>query len=222
MDQEQYELIRRIASVVGHELRNPLAVINNSAYFVKTKLGAAAKSDPKVEKHLGIIASEIARADRLISDMLRFSRPLEVKLVPTGLTAVVENALKDCAFPDGVKLKREKPKSEVLVKGDAALLTEAVRRIMDNAIEAAGPSGTVTMSWGARSGDAFIEVRDSGAGIKPEDLTKVLHPFFTTKPRGLGLGLAVAQKIAAAHDGRVEAKNIPGSGADLTLTLPKA
>jgi signal transduction histidine kinase len=222
MDKEQYELIRRIASVVGHELRNPLAVINNSAYFVKTKLGAAAQSDPKVEKHLGIIASEIARADRLLADMLRFSRPLEVKLAPADLGEVVESALKDCSVPEGVKLKREKPKSEVLVKADAVALAEGLRRILDNAVEAAGAAGTVTLSWGARGGDAFVEVRDSGPGIKPEDLTKVLHPFFTTKPRGLGLGLAVAEKIATAHGGRVEARNIPGGGAALTVTMPKA
>ncbi|MCX5797808.1 MAG: HAMP domain-containing sensor histidine kinase [Elusimicrobia bacterium] len=222
MEQSQYELIRRIASVVGHELRNPLAVINNSAYFVKTKLGAVGQKDPKVEKHLGIIASEIARADRLISDILRFSRALEVKLAPTGLTAVVEAALKDCVVPDGVKVKREKPKSEATVQADAAALAEAVRRILDNALEAAGPAGTVTVSWGARGGDAFVEVRDTGPGIKPEDLAKVLHPFFTTKPRGLGLGLAMAEKIAAAHGGRVEAKNSPGGGAALTVTLPKA
>jgi signal transduction histidine kinase len=222
MDQEQHELIRRIASVVGHELRNPLAVINNSAYFVKTKLGASAGRDQKVEKHLGIIASEIARADRLIADMLRFSRPLEVKLAPAGLGAAVETALQDCSVPDGVKIKREKPKSEVMVQADAAALAEAVRRVLDNAVEAAGAGGTVTISWGARGHDAFIEIRDSGAGIKPEDLARVLHPFFTTKPRGLGLGLAMAEKIAMAHGGHVEAKNIPGGGAALTVTLPKA
>jgi signal transduction histidine kinase len=154
--------------------------------------------------------------------MLRFSRPLEVKLAPTTLTSVLEAALKDCAVPEGVKLKREKPKSEAMVNADAAALAEAVRRILDNAVEAAGAGGTVTVSWGARGRDAFVEIRDSGPGIKPEDLPKVLHPFFTTKPRGLGLGLAVAEKIASAHGGRVEAKNLAGGGAVLTVTLPKA
>jgi len=65
-------------------------------------------------------------------------------------------------------------------------------------------------------------VRDSGPGIKPEDLPKVLHPFYTTKPRGLGLGLAMTEKIVSAHGGRVEAGNASGGGAVLTLTLPKA
>ena len=76
MDAHQAELIRRIASVVGHELRNPLAVINNSAYFVKAKLAGSAL-DPKVEKHLKIIESEITRADDLISDILTYSRKCE-------------------------------------------------------------------------------------------------------------------------------------------------
>jgi signal transduction histidine kinase len=222
MEKEQYELIRRIASVVGHELRNPLAVINNSAYFVKTKLGSAAQADPKIEKHLGIIASEIARADRLIADMLRFSRPLEIKPAPTCLTAIVEAALKDCVLPEGVKVRREKPKAEATVTADAAALSEALRRILDNAGEAAGAGGTVTVAWGSRSGGAFVEVSDTGPGIKPEALPSILHPFFTTKPRGLGLGLAVAEKIAVAHSGRIDARNLAGGGATVVLILPKA
>jgi signal transduction histidine kinase len=222
MDKERHELIRRIASVVSHELRNPLAVINNSAYFVKTKLGASAAKDPKVEKHLGIIASEIARADRLIADMLRFSRALELKPAPVSLGAVVKAALQDFPAPEGLKVKCEKPRSEVSVRADAAALSEALRRILENAAEAAGASGTVTVAWGSRGSGAFVEVRDTGPGIKPEDLPSVLDPFFTTKPRGLGLGLAVAEKIAAAHGGRVEAGNGAGGGAALTLSLPEA
>lgn len=222
MEQTQYELIRRIASVVGHELRNPLAVINNSAYFVKTKLGAAKDQDPKVEKHLGIIASEIARADRLISDMLRFSRPLELKPSAVGLAQVVEEALKACALPDGVKLKREKPKAEVAVAADPAVLADALRRLLDNAVDAMEGAGTLTLAWGVAGGEAFVEVRDTGCGIKPEALPSLMNPFFTTKPRGLGLGLAVAQKAAAAHQGALKAKNLPGGGAAFTLVIPKA
>jgi len=220
MEQIQYELIRRIASVVGHELRNPLAVINNSAYFVKTKLGAAQDQDPKVAKHLGIIASEIARADRLISDLLRFSRALELKPAPVDLCAVADEALQACALPEGVKVKREKAKAPV--QADAAVLADALRRILDNAAEAMDGSGTLSVAVGADKARAFVEVRDTGPGIKPEALPSVFQPFFTTKPRGLGLGLAVAQKAAAAHGGAVEARNLPGGGACVTLSLPKA
>ena len=220
MDKDQHELIRRIASVVGHELRNPLAVINNSSYFVKTKL--AGQKDAKVEKHLGIIASEIARADRLIGDMLFFSRPLEFKPEPARLAALVAEALGACDIPAGVKVKRDSKKPEPSVNADARVLSDAVRRLIDNALAAMEGSGTLTIAVGAGSGGAFVEVRDTGPGIKPEALASLFQPFFTTKHRGLGLGLAVAQKAAQAHRGRIEAKNLAGGGAAFTLTLPPA
>ena len=159
MEKNQNELIRRIASVVGHELRNPLAVISNSAYFVKTKLEAAKDKDPKVEKHLGIIASEIARADRLISDILRFSRPLEVKLSPTALGAVVEAALKECAPPEGVKIKREKPKAEVTVKADAAA----------KAARLAHAEGLTLKEAAVKLG--LLSAEQFDAWVKPEEMT---------------------------------------------------
>ena len=217
----QEELIRRIASVVGHELRNPLAIIGNSSYFVKTALEAAKLPNPKIEKHLGIIASEIARADRLIADMLAFSRPLEMKPHPADLSRIVEEALASCVISPGVKVKREKPKSEIMISADGKVLADALRRLMDNAVEAMSGEGTLALSWGARGGISFVEVRDSGPGVKPEVLPDIFEPFFTTKPRGLGLGLAVARKAAAAHNGSIEGKNLAGGGAAFLLSLPK-
>ncbi len=221
MKLSQEELIRRIASVVGHELRNPLAVIGNSSYFVKTALGAAKFPNPKVEKHLGIIASEIARADRLIVDILAFSRPLELQKVPTSLSRIVEESLALAAIPPEVRVKREKPKAEITVSADIKILADALRRIMDNAVEAMSGAGTLTLSWGARGGAPFVEIRDTGPGVKPEALPDIFEPFFTTKPRGLGLGLAVARKAAVAHNGAIEAKHLSGNGAAFALTLPK-
>ena len=222
MDEEQRALIRRIASVVGHELRNPLAVINNSAYFVRTKLAGAPAPDPKIEKHLGIIASEIARADRIIGDMLSFSRPLELHPAAADLTAIAETALQDCAVPDGIKTTLKKPKAGIMVRADARVIGDALRRIIYNALAAMGGQGTLTVLAGAAGGSGFVEVRDSGSGLAPEALAALFQPFFTTKPRGLGLGLAIAQKAAAAHQGRLSAKNLPGGGASLTLSLPQA
>ena len=218
----QEELIIRIASVVGHELRNPLAVIGNSSYFVKTALAGSKLPNPKIERHLGIIASEIARADRLIADMLFFSRPLELQSTPTDLSMIVEEALSLATIPPGVKVKREKPKTEIAVHADMKVLGDALRRVVDNAVEAMSGSGSLTISWGARGGAPFVEVRDSGTGIQEEALPVIFEPFFTTKPRGLGLGLAVARKAAAVHKGAIEAKNLPGNGAVVTLTLPKS
>lgn len=219
MDPKQIELIRRIASVVGHEMRNPLAVIKNSSYFVKTKLSQTS-IDPKIEKHLGIIESEITRADALISDILAYSRPLELKPAPASLTALAKAALAELSAPADIKVKTSFPKNAPSVSVDAAAVQNALRRILDNAVEAMNGQGTLTLSVSAAKGWARLEVRDTGTGIKPEALGSVFEPFYTTKPRGLGLGLAIARKAVEAHKGKMEAANHPDGGAAVALSLP--
>lgn len=206
-DVQQTELIRRIASVVGHELRNPMAVINNSAYFVKAKLGAAKGLDPKVEKHLGIIAAEIARADRMLADMLAYSRTLELAKTGTSLSRVVETALEG-VDAGAAKLSVKKPKTDTALTADTEKLADAVRRLVHNALEAA-PEGVVTVSYGAEKAVAFVEVSDTGPGVKAELRGRLFEPFRTGKPKGLGLGLALARKIVEAHGGKAEAFETP-------------
>jgi signal transduction histidine kinase len=213
MEQDPLELIRRIASVVGHELRNPLAVINNSAYFLKTKLGGDGRLDPKVEKHLGIVSSEIARVDRMIGDLLAFPRPLELKPVVSPLNPVVEEALADFVFPPNVKLEKALDPKPPKASLDAAALKEALRRLLENAVDAMPEGGTLRVATSAGPGGPAIEIRDSGAGIRPEALKLMFEPFYTTKPRGLGLGLSMARKAAAAMKASVEGGNAPGGGA---------
>ncbi|MBI3551302.1 MAG: hypothetical protein HY077_02185 [Elusimicrobia bacterium] len=219
MEEDQIALIRRIASVVGHELRNPLAVINNSAYFLKTKLCQDGRLDPKIDKHLGIVVSEIGRVDRMIADILVFSRPMEAKPQKLPLNPLVEAAVAALAVPDKVKLKKElgrEPEAAV----DEALFRDALRRFLDNAVEALGEGGTITVATSVSKKEACVTVTDTGPGIKPEFLPLLFAPFSTTKPRGLGLGLAMAKKIAAAHQGRVEGGNRPGGGAVFSIMLP--
>ena len=184
MENDQLELIRRIASVVGHELRNPLAVINNSAYFVKTKLGAGAKLDPKVKKHLEIIASEVTRADRMIADILAFSRDLELKPAAVCLDAVAKKFLEDKVFPDNIKLKKKLASAEKKINADTASLENVLARSVDNAIAAMPDGGNLTIETEVSEGLVILRVRDTGPGFKPEQAQAIFEPFFTTRPRG--------------------------------------
>lgn len=219
---KQLELIRRIASIVGHEVRNPLAVINNSVYFLKTKLGQDGRLDPKVEKHLGIVASEIQRADRMIADILAFSRPIEATISPVALAPIVEAAVAALAAPAAVTVEKKIPKGGVEALGDEKRLGDALRRLLDNAVEALPAGGVVTVSVSREKGFACVEVRDTGAGIKREVLAELFEPFRTGKPRGLGLGLAMVRKIAEAQKGRVEGGNLKEGGARFRLLIPVA
>ena len=212
---DEQELIRRIASVVGHELRNPLAVLNNSAYFLKAKLGGQAGLDPKVEKHLNILASEVARADRMIGDILTYSRVMEPQKTKVGLGAAVKAAV-EALGDSGKTVSVKAPKADPEVTADPKLVGDAVRKLLENAVEAAGPDGKVTVTVGKD----FIEVLDSGPGVKAELLPHLFEPFRTTKPKGLGLGLALVLKVAKAHGGRAEGENAKCGGARFRLTLP--
>ncbi len=220
MAEDQKELIRRIASVVGHELRNPMAVINNSAYFVRAKLGGSGL-DPKVEKHLKIIESEIARADRIIGDMLTFSRAYEPSVETKGFDEVVKAAVAAYAAPEGVKVDAKYGAKDAKVKADAKALADSVRRLLDNAADAVGGKGTVKLATGADKGAAFVTVSDSGPGVDAKVKDTLFEPFVTTKPRGLGLGLSLARKLLGAVGGEVSCESTP-KGATFKIALPKA
>ena len=219
-DAEQSALIRRIASVVGHELRNPMAVINNSAYFVRAKLGAA-NLDPKVEKHLKIIEAEIARADRMLSDILAYSRPCEPMKESRGIDALVDAALKTYEAPEGCKAEFKSGAKDAAVKADAKLVGESLKRLLDNAFDAMDGKGAAKVATGAGKEGVFISVTDAGAGVDLKVKDSLFQPFVTTKPRGLGLGLALSRKVLEAQGGSADYQ--PGAkGSTFRLILPKA
>jgi signal transduction histidine kinase len=220
MAEDQKELIRRIASVVGHDLRNPMAVINNSAYFVRAKLGASSL-DPKVEKHLKIIESEIARADRLIGDMLTFSRAFEPQAETKPLDVLVKDAVAAYAAPDGGKIDLKTGAKDAAVKVDVKGFADSVKRLLDNAFSAQGDKGTVKLVTGADKSGAFLTVADSGPGVDAKVKDTLFDPFVTTKPRGMGLGLSLARKFLAATGGAISFEST-AKGATFRVVLPKA
>ena len=217
---DEQALIRRIASVVGHELRNPMAVINNSAYFVRAKLGAA-NLDPKVEKHLKIIESEIARADGLISDILSYSRACEPMKETKALDEIVESALKNHAPPAGCKVEFKSGAKDARVLADPKLVGDSIKRLLDNAFDAMDGKGTAKVSTGAGKEGFWVSVTDSGSGVDLKIKASLFEPFATTKPRGLGLGLALTKKVLEAQGGSADYQ--PGAkGSTFRLVLPKA
>jgi signal transduction histidine kinase len=219
-DADQASLIRRIASVVGHELRNPMAVINNSSYFVRAKLGQQTL-DPKVEKHLKIIESEIARADKLIGDMLTFSRAYEPSAETRPLDALVKEIAAAYAAPEGGKLDLKLAAKDLSVKVDAKGFSDSLKRLLDNAFDAQGGKGTVKVATGADKAGVFLTVADSGSGVDAKVKDTLFDPFVTTKPRGLGLGLSLARKLLGAVGGTVAFESTP-KGSTFRVVLPKA
>lgn len=221
MDKGQRELLRRAASVIGHDLRNPMAVINNSAYFVRAKLGAGKGLDPKVEKHLKIIESEIARADGLLGDMLTFSRPYEPAAETTPLDSVVSDLVAGYPKPEGGKVEVKLGAKGVTGRFDGKAVGDALKRLLDNAFAAQEDKGVVKVVTAAGKDGLTVSVSDTGKGVDPKIEELMFEAFMTTKPKGMGLGLALARKYLEGNGGRVSYQSTP-KGSTFTLVLPKA
>lgn len=217
---EARELLRRAASVIGHDLRNPMAVINNSAYFVRAKLGQTSL-DPKVEKHLKIIEAEIARADRLLGDMLTFSRPFEPSAETRDVDAVVSETVKSYAAPEGAKVELKAGAKGAKAALDAKAFADALKRLLDNAFAAMEDKGVAQVATSADAKTVTVSVSDAGKGVDAKIEPVMFEAFMTTKPKGLGLGLSLARKFLEAQGGSVSYESTP-KGSTFRLTLPKA
>ncbi|MFA5139573.1 MAG: HAMP domain-containing sensor histidine kinase [Elusimicrobiota bacterium] len=215
--------LKLMAPIISHEIRNPLAVIGNSSYFIKAKLGAK-DLDPKVLKHLGIIETEIKHANDVLGEILAYARMREPSLKETALNPLVEDALGALPAQKNVKVEKSIHRGELTVRADAELLSMAIRHLVRNAFEAVCllPDGGSVRVQTTRDGSrAVLEVSDSGPGIKPEVRAKLFSPFNTDRPRGIGLGLAYTAKVLSLHKGSLELLDAK-TGARFRLALPAA
>ncbi len=218
---EKPDLLKRMCSVAGHEIRNPLAIISNSIYYIKTKLGAGgAAVDPKIAKHIGIIEGEVKNSNNIIEAMLAFSRVKELNCAPAAVNSAIKDLTGAYQFPPSVTVKAVPDPADPCVNADMEAVAYALRCVLDNAVQAMPEGGTVTIEASHDAARALLSITDSGPGLPGGDGEKVFEPFFTTKPRGIGLGLTIARKFLEQQGGTATAQNAPGGGARVTLALP--
>jgi signal transduction histidine kinase len=222
---ERLAAIGQMSSVVGHEIRNPLAVINNSIYFIKMKVAAAGMTpDPKVVKHISIIESEVRQANGIIDEILGFARTRELNPKVQSLNTYIEELTMSFPVPEHIKLVQELTDANPMVNIDSDEMAQALRNLIKNGIEVMPEKGTLYIRTAVADEGrmAEIDVEDTGPGIPREALEKIFAPFFTTKARGTGLGLAVVKKVTDRHKGRLEVASTVGSGTCFKIFLPVA
>jgi signal transduction histidine kinase len=215
---ERLALIGQLAGGVGHELRNPLGAMGNAVYYLRMRL--AGNEDPKVLKHLGILEREGRRANKIITDLLDFSRVKPPSRVPAQLNAIVQDVLARVPEEPSVQRKLDLDESLPLVEVDQDQVGQVLLNLVDNAVEAMPEGGTLTIRTRATADGIVASVTDTGAGIPPENLEKVFQPLFTTKTRGIGLGLAVSRRLAAANGGTLRLTSRMGEGSTFTVAFP--
>ena len=216
---EQLAVLGQIAGSVGHELRNPLGVMSNAVYFLQTVL---ADADDSVKEYLDIIKSEIAGSERIVSDLLDSVRTKPPHPEIVGVRELLEKTLGKCAVPSTIKVKLDIPETLSPLRVDPLQIHQVFRNLISNGIEAMPEGGMLEIqaSEDVPAKTITISVRDSGAGIAPELLAKLFQPLFTTKARGIGLGLVVVKRLTQTNGGNVEVRSEAGKGATFLVTLP--
>jgi two-component system sensor histidine kinase HydH len=208
----------QLSAGLAHELRNPLGTIKASSEMLNRTCG----TENEVAREMaGFITSEVDRANSLITRFLQFARPLQLQLDTADLTHTLDRAIGmvEREAP-GVTIYKNYAPEIPPFPFDAELLERVIYNLVLNAAQATATGGTVTVKTRASGGTAEIAVIDRGAGIDPQHLDSIFNPFFTTKPEGVGLGLAIVSKIVDEHGGKIAVESEPGKGSIFHVLLP--
>ncbi len=214
---ERLATVGQLGASIAHELRNPLGVINNSVYFLRMRLG---EEDPKITKHLDIIEHEVRAANKIITDLMNFVRVREVEKEVLDPNVLVERVLNKIEVPENVVIKTQLDPSLPAAPFDAGKMEQILTNLLNNAIQALPEGGEVVISTFKDGGWVCFSVKDTGEGIRPEDLPRIFEPLFTTKAKGIGLGLSIVKLLVDAHHGEIEVFSQVGQGSEFIVKIP--
>jgi signal transduction histidine kinase len=210
-----------LAAGVAHEIRNPLSAIVNATTLLAARDGL---NEEEYAGTLNAVRTEARRLNRILSEFLLFARPPAPHRRPADVAEVVGRVAalvgEDPARAASVELEVHIDRTLPRFAFDPDQLTQVLWNVVLNGVEAMDGAGRLRFEVERVDGDVVISVADTGRGIPPEDRARVFDPFYSRKPTGSGLGLTIAQRIVAAHGGRMELESTPGQGTRVTIALP--
>lgn len=217
---ERLAALGQLTAGLAHEIRNPLGTMKASAEMLLERLS----HENEIALELaGYISTEVDRTNSLITRFLEFARPLQLRLAPTDLNALTDAAIDQLARQTpsvAPRIHRNFDPGIPLLEADGELLERVIFNLINNALQASPEGATVTVKTLAAPGRVELAVIDRGSGVKPEHREQIFNPFFTTKPSGVGLGLAITAKIVDEHGGRISLESEPGRGSTFVVSLP--
>lgn len=226
---EKLAAVGRLAAGVVHEINNPLATISACAEALETRVTEGAFNDsPDVvdlQEYLGLIRNEAFRCKTITNGLLDFSRVRSGNRIPLNIHETVRSSARLIAHQnrgERIEIRIEEEDNIPLINADEGQIQQAIIALATNAIDAMVDGGTLTFRSFSERNRIMVEVKDTGIGIHPDNLSKVFEPFYTTKEvgKGTGLGLAVCYGIVTEHGGRLTVRSKVGQGTTFTISLP--
>jgi signal transduction histidine kinase len=215
---ERLAAVGELASGVGHELRNPLNVIRNCVYLINMSLED--KSTPEIEDTLKLLDLQVDISNKIVSDLLDFTRVKLPSRSIVDLNTMIKDRISWADVPERVAIKYQLSEESPKINVDSEQVGRAVTNIINNAVQSINQRGELRISTGANESFGWVSFEDTGCGISSENLKKVFEPLFTTKPKGIGLGLAISKRMIEQNSGEIEVESTVGIGTTFTLKLP--
>jgi PAS domain S-box-containing protein len=214
---ERLAAIGELAAMVGHDLRNPLTGMKAATYYLKGKT----KCDPntKTKEMLELIDTCIDQSNKIVNDLLEYSRTLKLELTQTAPATFIKGALSAIQAPQNIKLTH-KVSGNTLVKFDAAKMQRVFLNIVKNAFDAMPKGGQLKIISRQTGKNWVISFADSGEGMSNETMKKLGNPLFTTKAKGMGFGIPICKRIVEAHGGKLLINSVQGKGTTITIKVP--
>lgn len=219
---ERLAAVGEVATMVGHDLRNPLQVIENAAYYLNSELSRLPLSTPVIQKTMEMlqaINNSIDYADNILRDLKDFSRTHKPSIKKCDINAIVTEILSKVEAPENVELIVELSNLPEM-KTDKDMMRRVFVNLAINGIQAMENGGRLTVTTKETKGFVEVSFEDTGVGMSKETMTKLFTPFFTTKAKGLGLGLAICKRFVENHGGSIEVESEEGKGSTFTVKLP--
>jgi len=214
---ERLAAIGEVATTVGHDLRNPLTGIAGATYYLKKKLDS--KMDKTTEEMLKLIEENIEYSNNIIKDILEYSREIKLELKETTPKSITKGALSLVKVPNNIEVL-DATQDEPKIRVDVEKMKRVFVNIIKNAVGAMSNGGKLTIASREKDGVLEIVFADTGTGIQKDVLEKIWTPFFTTKAKGMGLGLPICKRIIEAHGGNISVESTVGKGTTFTVAIP--
>ncbi|HEY98172.1 MAG TPA: hypothetical protein G4O16_08360 [Dehalococcoidia bacterium] len=215
---ERLAAVGELASGVGHELRNPLNVIRNCAYLLNMSLSE--KGDEEALNTLEVLDKQIDAANKIVTDLMDFTRIKPPSLHRTDLNTLVKESLSYVTVPEKINIKSKLNGNSYKVNVDPEQIGRVFTNIVTNACQSMNGKGQLDIETVAEDSFARVSFKDTGCGIAEENIDKIFEPLFTTKPKGIGLGLAISKRLVEQNGGKIAVVSKVGKGTTFSIDLP--